>query len=183
MKLDDPSICAWTVILMLYPPRPPARWRNSLVMLNCYGCSRKAEQRGFPRLLVGGGQLFATFTSGRWEVGGWSRGMSKLQLGFLFWDKYFVKRVSRALSLSLSLSPPFSLSLAARLAALSTHALLAVQTCCFITSLWKRSASEPRQRFSEIRSVFSISLPVTFRSNNERDCGIWSVLCFFMPLY
>ncbi|KAK2893803.1 hypothetical protein Q8A73_016287 [Channa argus] len=68
-----------------------------------------------------GGELFATFTSRRREVGDRSRRMSKLP----DWAA-FVKQFAETSHVH---------CIQAILGALSTHALLAVQTCCFITPL------------------------------------------------
>ena len=93
---------------------PVVEW---LVVLCCYCYSRKAEHGDFLACLFCRRGVVATFTSRRREVAD-SRGMSKtVQLGFLC-DKQFGVHCITAL-----------------LAGLSTHALLAVQTCCFITSL------------------------------------------------
>lgn len=69
----------------------------------------------------------------------------------------------------------------ALLGGLSTHALLAVQTCCFITSLWERRKSKPRQRFSEIRLV-AIS-PHDISLKHECDCNVFGMCsCFCADL-
>lgn len=107
-----------------------ARMRWFPQLRDCSGCRIASVIVG--RLSTGisslacfvGGEFFATFSAaGVGEVGDKSRGMSKLSKRAVF-----VKQFPET-----SCVP----CITALLGGLSTHALLAVQTCCFITSLWK----------------------------------------------